>query len=458
MKLQFIVQSEPGVSRSERRKIRSHVMRGKNAGRPRPTTKKPVGLGHLRRTITSWGNGPIAGNSRPNPLLWSDLSLTVFPQQLDIESTKLMHRWFFDISDALFPPRFCTKFDILKSIWADCIQSDAAYFHSTLAICASYVGIYERKPRVSTTALHHISQAYSHVNRTISGPQPTTDNAIASVVSLVIYQMIHHEYPTGLTHLNGLYRMIELRGGIGKLLQENRGLALKPLRLDLELTLRTGLPSMFQGSAVFTSNFLDDAEGEGSRRQHFTVSGKASAALLEVTSFSQLLNGLAEDGNQKLDGIQYTEMVLSLLSRLIACSSYATLSCNNKDRYGSLVYLALLAFMTTLLPEYGQDCTSYPLLSDRLEGAIKESHLAAVEIQDPESSLLLWTLFIYRASTPTEKTCQWLSPLMLETCQRLGLYDWSAVGKELYQLPWIYCLHDDGAQRMWEQARTGTFG
>lgn len=31
---------------------------------------------------------------------------------------------FFDISDTLFPPQFCTKFDIIKSIWVNCILED----------------------------------------------------------------------------------------------------------------------------------------------------------------------------------------------------------------------------------------------------------------------------------------------------------------------------------------------
>lgn len=79
-------------------------------------------------------------------------------------------------------------------------------------------------------ALYHVSQAYSLVNQKLSGSEPIADDAIAGVVSLIIYQQIHNQYAVGLTHLNGLYRMIELRGGIGKLIQENLGLALKPLR------------------------------------------------------------------------------------------------------------------------------------------------------------------------------------------------------------------------------------
>lgn len=156
---------------------------------------------------------------------------------------------FFDISDALFPQQFCTKFDIIKSIWVNCILADEACerqrhqvvyttslttrnvdFHSTLAISASYIDFFQRKPAISSKTLHHISQAYALVNIKLSGPLSVSDSAIAAVVSLAIYQQVHHQPATGLVHLHGLYRMIQLRGGITSLMQENRVLALKPLR------------------------------------------------------------------------------------------------------------------------------------------------------------------------------------------------------------------------------------
>jgi hypothetical protein len=77
-------------------------------------------------------------------------------------------------------------------------------FHSTLAISASYVDFLETKPTMSLRSLYHISQAYSLVNQKLSGPEPVADDAIASVVSLVIYQQIHSQDSVGITHLNGL--------------------------------------------------------------------------------------------------------------------------------------------------------------------------------------------------------------------------------------------------------------
>lgn len=115
-------------------------------------------------------------------------------------------------------------------VLATLLTTRDADFHSTLAISASYVDFFQRKPAISSKTLHHISQAYGLVNMKLSGPLSVSDSAIAAVVSLAIYQQVHHQPATGLVHLHGLYRMIQLRGGIARLMQENRALALKPLR------------------------------------------------------------------------------------------------------------------------------------------------------------------------------------------------------------------------------------
>lgn len=112
MALQFIDQKGSpgaGISSAERRLIRSHVMKGKNAGRPRRSMRRSTSVLYPVRRVLTWSAPGVAGTpaARPVQLLWSDLSLTSFPQQLDSESTKLMHRcmsgiqvrvWFFEVS------------------------------------------------------------------------------------------------------------------------------------------------------------------------------------------------------------------------------------------------------------------------------------------------------------------------------------------------------------------------
>ncbi|KAH9206689.1 hypothetical protein DL95DRAFT_438854 [Leptodontidium sp. 2 PMI_412] len=453
--LQFISQGTAGKrpGGSDRRLIRAHVMKGKNAGRPRPSTKKATAIVQIKHPFTAT-RIPTTAYPQPapkagRPLLWNDLCLTTFPGQLDSESTKLMHRWFFDISDELFPPQFCSKFDIVKSIWANCVLIDEAYFHCTLAISASYVDFYERRPRMSSKALYHISQAYSLVNKKLSGPDFVSDNAIAAVVSLAIYQQIHHLYSTGLIHLDGLRRMIELRGGMAKLIKQNRALAVKPLRLDAELALQTGCPP------IFCSDFLETishAFGHPSDLEvkSLSVATEAYHVMMTMMSFARSLNSNEGNKAMRLDPLTYTEILVWLLYRSIEISPLGQQCSASGDVYNQLACFSMLAFMTTLLPEYGRYDSSYPLLSQKLENIIQNINTTPTYIQHSKLTLLLWGILISGISVSKSKDYRWL---IMDVCEQLELHDWLAVRHQLCQFPWINAVHDIPGQYLWNETQ-----
>ncbi|PYH90283.1 hypothetical protein BO71DRAFT_334799 [Aspergillus ellipticus CBS 707.79] len=447
MALRFIDQNPSGIANSDRRVIRSHVMRGKNAGKQRQSTKTQKSVAELKRLSNASG----AGYVMPRQVLWGDLSLTTFPQELDSKSMALIHRWFFDISDALFPPQFCTKFDIIKSIWVDFILADEAYFHSTLAICASYVGFFERKPAMSSKALHHLSQAYALVNIKLSGPFSVSDMAIAAVVSLAIYQQVHRQLATGLVHLHGLYRMIQLRGGIVRLMQENRSLALKPLRLDAELAMQNGTAPLFRGDEVPVNPVLCDPDV--SSGQFPSAAPWMPSILLDLFNFSRLLNGVERKQRMRLDPLDYTETMVSLLYRLVEVSPLQQGSIQRGGLYGDVTSLAMLAFMTTLLPEYTREGSNCPLVSDRLGSAMEDLCLTAEESLESDPSFLLWILFISGISVLNLKSHHWLSPLISDTCDKLELNNWAVIQQQLSQFPWIFALHEAPGQRLWKDVR-----
>jgi len=345
-----------------------------------------------------------------------------------------------------------------------------------LAISASYVDFFERKPRISSKTLYHISQAYALVNLKLSGPESVSDSAIAAVVTLAIYQQIHHLHSIGLIHLNGLYRMIQLRGGIARLMKENRALALKLLRyvhvlasaapffffslaffevesltitrLDVELALQTGLPTLFRSDAVAPANGVS-GESRVIKEQLPSTASRLSRIMLSVVSFAGLLNGGEREGRTKLDPLSYTEMLVSLLYRLIEVAPLGQLRSMSGGLYDDVAHLAMLAFVTTLLPKYARDDSSH-LLSDRLESAIQDLHFTSADTQDSGFSLLLWTLFIGGVSFLKRKDHRWL---ILETCERLDLHDWPAVLRQLCGFPWIHTLHDVPGRCLWEDAQ-----
>ena len=101
MELCFIEQSPASAgmmepSGADRRIIRSHVMRGKNAGRPRKSSRRsPASVVYTSQFLSSPFGRANSASTKSAPVrqvFWNDLCLTTFPEQLDSESTKLMHR------------------------------------------------------------------------------------------------------------------------------------------------------------------------------------------------------------------------------------------------------------------------------------------------------------------------------------------------------------------------------
>lgn len=191
-------------------------------------------------------------------------------------------------------------------------------------------------------------------------------------------------------------------------------------------------------------------------KEHFLSTAPIlSYIALAVISFANILNDKEGEGRPKLDPLTYTETLIALLYHLIKVAPLRQPHSLSDKFYDEVLHLAMLAFMTTLLPEYGRDHShsNYPLLSERLESAIHDLHITSIGNQDGGLSLLLWTLFIGGVSVLKLKNHQWLSSLILETCERLNLYDWTAVRHQLCGFPWIHSLHDGRGRCLLEDSR-----
>ena len=227
-----------------------------------------------------------------------------------------------------------------------------------------------------------------------------------------------------------------------------RPLSLMTSRLDVELALQTGLPTLFSSDAVVPANGVS-GNSRLIKEQLLSTTSRLSSIMLGVIGFASLLNGREREGRTKLDPLNYTETLVWLLYRLVEISPLGQPHSLSGGLYVDVAHLAMLAFMTTLLPKYGRDDSSH-LLTDRLERAIQDLHVTSADTQASELSLLLWTLFIGGVSV---LKCKDHRCLILETCERLELHDWPAVRCQLCRFPWIYTLHDLPGRSLWEDAQ-----
>lgn len=95
MLLHFV--SDPAIGAKERRLIRSHVMKGKNAGKPRPP-RKPLLHRELKAAISDLAARSERVNIKadqrlcPHQPLWNELSLTSYPYHIGPEKEKFVYQ------------------------------------------------------------------------------------------------------------------------------------------------------------------------------------------------------------------------------------------------------------------------------------------------------------------------------------------------------------------------------
>ncbi len=78
--------------------------------------------------------------------------------------------------------------------------------------------------------VRHICLAIRLVNARLSGRDAVSNETVMVVLSLGLYERFQGEYHRGLVHLEGLVRMIDLRGGIREFSTSRPDLARKVFR------------------------------------------------------------------------------------------------------------------------------------------------------------------------------------------------------------------------------------
>lgn len=82
----------------------------------------------------------------------------------------------------------------------------------------------------ATDAIRHLSRTFRIINERLAGNGAVSDETIAAVVAMAQYDRHQGEYTRGCIHIQGLCRMIALRGGIAKLASERPTLTQKIFR------------------------------------------------------------------------------------------------------------------------------------------------------------------------------------------------------------------------------------
>ncbi|KAF2493962.1 hypothetical protein BU16DRAFT_562918 [Lophium mytilinum] len=472
MPFQFI-DSNASIDRATRRRIRSHVAMGKNVGRKivrpsrikaferRPETSKAII--HIPKISEHTYDLECTKDMVPGtPKLIGDwLSVLSFPEQPP-GSKHLVQRAFSFISAPRHVPELSDAIDSTgaSAMWVQFMFLDEACFHCAVAVSTIALNNLVTKQEEPAEALRHLSCTFRLVNERLSGKDTVSNTTIAVVLLLTQYERIQNRYCQGLVHLEGLHRMVELRGGICKLTRDAPGIAKKIFSAELEYALFLGSATRFSIEDIIPTStavvgLASSFKHQDSGRHHPNVldtklfkqlSTELQDLLVDMVYLAQLLNDASDGCRSALNSQIFHDTLILLGYRLVRIRPLG--GPRSTSPLINIVHLGLALFLMTLLRRLDRRIVEIPLLSQLAHSAAKE------ELEDEEESheLLLWVLFIGGVSVFKQIDDAWLDPKIVRTRDALSLHTWDDVRRTLIKFPWVGAVHDNPGQLLYKRA------
>nr|BDX35612.1 transcription factor StrL [Stachybotrys sp.] len=453
MTLQFVAcrgaKDRVVVDTKTRRMVRSHVMKGRNAGRTLARSHRsravaaamsPDKLEHMRPEdgplmLSRWVGDDIAAYA--NGVTWTPY------QKMRI------HQCFSIIADALYPHELCHSTDLYKTRWFQNLFVDEAFFHASLAITTTCLQFYLNRDEESSAALGHLSRAVQIVNKRLSSSDATSENTLSLVFLLAMNEMLRGDHARSKVHLDGLQCLVELRGGLSSFKGPDAERVMhKICRADVEFALLTSSAPRFFFSDIPSHLIPPTTEGMDDRYLHLPqvfseTSDSMSQLAIDVIKTTQLFNNFFHAPMVSWD--DYTNIILSLIYQCIRIEQNEAYALDDVQRGW---FYGFLAFSVSFLFHFGRRrMLCYPTLSSNIRRLVKK---LSGDSSCPDI-LLLWLPLISGSSICKEESdYQWIFPTMANASRAMGLKSWEDVIEELQGVPWVHLLHGEAGKRMWE--------
>ncbi|KAF2180089.1 hypothetical protein K469DRAFT_753593 [Zopfia rhizophila CBS 207.26] len=442
------------IDAKARKAIRSHVMRGRNAGK---TITRPSRFVHKKnretRNLLTRQNFEEKESQRANKLfaihqvVGHQLSSLSFPVKPSRHIREAIHLFFTLVVDAVYPHKYCTPFEPEQTLWLHYMTVDTAYFHCTLSVMAAGNDFYLEQPGPSPFALTHLSETFQLVTAKLSGPEALSDMTVTLVYGLVIYSQLRGENERWRIHMDGLHRLVELRGGLDQF-SGSPTLLQKICRADIDFALANGCSTRFSSDQV---PFLSARIGRSLISEFHHVSPLPSAfqrlkpslqlIAIDIMALTDTLNHSTQ--GRKVDALTYQEALITIFYRLLHTGPWNNIATD--CTFDICCYLGILSFMTTLMFQYGRRRLLRPeMLTRRLKAALQHDGYTC-----DWGGVKLWLLIVGRISILRDEDDSWILSQTADELKKLGIGDWENLSRELNRFPWIETLHGIALRRIW---------
>ncbi|CAG9988221.1 unnamed protein product [Clonostachys byssicola] len=332
-----------------------------------------------------------------------------------------------------------------EQYWLEDMSHDPLYSDTLFHIARSYLDTVGKGHMLTGVTL--INKAMAELRKKLTEANfIITDSVLLTVLCLALISDTLGDLDAAIKHVNGLWQLIKLRGGLLGL-TEKYSLRVKCSRLDLRLALRTGArPVFLRGQDFQWKPSLAQPMKTSTVTPIHTVCSNPDIRLvnvwLDLQDFTNKLN-MAQQTRQKLASKEFQEILISLQYRL-QCLVY------ERHDVQEIIRHVMLACSTTLFMKP----MDLPAQCRPLAMQLRQD-LGYLESQDDKALLKLqvWSVCMSRASVlSTEGELPWLQNWLLKACQTLNISTWEETRQILKSFVWVDLIHDSIGQSFFEGA------
>ncbi|KAH8671730.1 hypothetical protein BX600DRAFT_510390 [Xylariales sp. PMI_506] len=440
-----------------RKLIRSHVMRGRNTRQARRARRSQLDQvdqvnNHHSKTMQVKIPQRVDGKER-EPTGWvaisprrvaSELALIGIEFDLNEHSVMLIHRAFTVVKPALYTMESALIKQPRDGVFCFTnIRQHPAMLDLVLFMAQSF-GNFSRRLDNNDVARRYLTNTLYQLQRSLDDPlDAIADSTMIVVASLAAAAVILGDLEAAEKHLDGLSRMVELRGGAVSLADGDM-LIHKAQRLDIAISMALGgSPRFFPGPISWNPQTSRGRRPANKFPELRAIVPRPEPRLLhtwaDLKEFSVIANiSLHADTNMNPD--LFTQASVSVPYRLVSLQ-YEVGSQQELLRLSMLAYIKGafvqingLGKKMTLLA----GCLRYTLL-------MQEQHTMPHRSND----FLLWALFMAGIAIFEDSEEPWLRGAVQSTISALQLHTWAEVRAIVRSYLWVDAVFDLPGQRFY---------
>ncbi|KAK3116345.1 hypothetical protein LTR53_003371 [Teratosphaeriaceae sp. CCFEE 6253] len=340
------------------------------------------------------------------------------------------------LKSAAFPMEQVVKLDILENSYIPWLFRDQAFAHSIL-LATSAFNDYRLSQPLSRTTLFHLKRTLGHLNKQLSDESAyQSDTVIYTVVTLaVLASMFGDPSATG-THMAGLQRIVQLRGGESFLsVCSKQHFMLE--RLDLAWSLSSGCSPHFSHrptdwqSAFPSPQTASQMDGPVIMIDDL-VDSRLATVFYDLRRLAKIINTHGGQG-RRMRGDVFQRVLVSIQRRLL------WLRYTSKDDWSECLRLGMLAQLTATFQLAGRKI-DYGALSAQFQESLEVLKASGTELQTLSSWLLL-----VAAMSVFDSEERWLRAMWKRFAVRES--SWEEERKRLGSVIWMNGVHDEPGKR-----------